>query len=163
MPHIILLFITLQRLIGIVIIYLVIVTCLSLEHVGLGFADRGDRPTVVPAAIDELLHHGVDSPHHQLREGGDLDLVCMASGRPLPTVTWKYQVKVYFYTTFIVRKYHPIITMFETNPIVIIHVNSKTKGKSTQRRRVDRRCQSENIQRPSNPRCPQSRRRGLHL
>ena len=131
-------------------------TCLSLVVVG-GVCWPVALPTVVPAAIDELLHH--DSQHHQLREGGDLDLVCMASGRPLPTVTWKYKVKVFVYTPFIST--HIIITIW--NEIFIIDVKSNTKGKGTQRRRVDRWCQSESIQRPSDRRGPQSRRWGLHL
>ena len=117
----------------VIILWLLLAFFLLCVVVGVvGVRWPGGRPSAVPAAIDELLHQVVGSPHHQLREGGDLDLVCLAKGRPLPTVTWKYQVSLSM-PFFSVKPYYFIILL---------------KGKSTQRRRVHCRRQSKGVKRP---------------
>lgn len=53
---------------------------------------RSTWPSAVPAAIDGRPEETV----HQVREGADLDLLCLASGRPVPRVSWIRQVSATF-------------------------------------------------------------------
>ena len=47
--------------------------------------------SLVPAVIEQYPSNGQVS----VKEGDTVDLVCMASGRPMPEVIWKYEVSCF--------------------------------------------------------------------
>jgi len=44
--------------------------------------------SLVPAAIEQYPSGGLVT----VEEGGAIELVCLANGRPIPEITWKYEV-----------------------------------------------------------------------
>ena len=44
--------------------------------------------TLVPAAIEQYPSDGQVT----VKEGGVVNLICLASGKPMPDVMWKYEV-----------------------------------------------------------------------